>query len=216
MIPFPDHYDDALQALPAEHMSEAGQQAIESLKEKGYEVQTGLTMEYADAIAVLSREPSIQEYCPKDCSERFASRETTAKWLSKKRATYLLLQILDDGQKQLAGYGWVGAKQTAQVPGGETTFSLRVGENHQGKGLATPFALAMLAAAEATYGAPHMWLETWASNGGAVHIYNKLGFNTIAEKPDERPSVSGQMVADTRLYMTAEQGDDGGSEDFTI
>lgn len=204
MIPFPDHYDDALQAVPVEQMSEAGQQAVASLQGKGYEVQTGLTPEYADAIAAMSREPSIKEYCPKDSSERFTTRETTAQWLSKKRATYLLLQVLDNGEKQLAGYGWVGAKQTSQVPGGATTFSLRVGENHQGKGLATPFACALLAAAEAVYDAPHMWLETWASNAGAVHIYQKLGFTQVAEKADERPSVSGQMVADTRLYMTAE------------
>lgn len=205
MMPFPDHYDTALQPLP-EQMSEAGKQAVESLKSKGYEVQTGLTPEYADAIAAMSREPSIKEYCPKDCSERFASRETTAAWLSKKRATYLLLQVVDSGHKQLAGYGWVGTKQTTLIPGGETTFSLRVGENHQGKGLATPFAAAMLAAARATYGAPHMWLETWASNAGAVHIYEKLGFTIVTEKPDERPSVSGQMVTDSRLYMTESQG----------
>jgi ribosomal protein S18 acetylase RimI-like enzyme len=215
MMPFPDHYDEALQPLPAQQMNEAAQAAIASLKTKGYEVQAGLMPEYADAIALMSRETSIREYCPKDCSERFASRETTASWLSKKRATYLLLQVLDDGTKQLAGYGWVGSKQSEQIPGGETTFSLRISEHHQGKGLATPFALTMLNAAEVTYGTPNMWLETWASNAGAVHIYQKLGFNTIAEKPDKRPSADGQMVEDTRLYMTGEQADDDG-DDITL
>jgi ribosomal protein S18 acetylase RimI-like enzyme len=116
-----------------------------------------------------------------------------------------LLHVSEDGERQLAGYGWVGAKHSAQVPGGETTFSLRVGENHQGKGLATPFAAALLAGAAVTYGTPHMWLETWASNAGAVHIYEKLGFHTVAEKSDTRPSVNGQMVADTRLFMNDEQ-----------
>jgi GNAT superfamily N-acetyltransferase len=209
MIPFPDAYDTALQPLPAEQMSEAGQQAIESLKSKGYEVQAGLTPEYADAIARLSLEPSIQEYCPKDSSERFTNREATAQWLSKKRATYLLLHRSDDGSLGLAGYGWVGTKQSPHVPGGETTFSLRVSENHQGKGLAAPFSVAMLAAATATYGAPHIWLETWASNGGAVHIYHKIGFNDVADQAEDRPSRVGPNVPDIRMYMTINEDEHG-------
>jgi ribosomal protein S18 acetylase RimI-like enzyme len=149
----------------------------------------------------MSQEPSIKEYCPKDSSERFTDRQTTAEWLSKKRATYLLLQTLDDGKLELAGYGWVGTKQSSQVPGGETTFSLRVGEGHQGRGLAAPFSVSMLAAATAMYGAQNMWLETWASNGGAVHIYHKLGFSDVTETHEQRPSLVGHSVADTRIYM---------------
>lgn len=202
MTPFPASYDTELQPLPAQQMSEAGRQAIELLDSKGYEVKAGLTPEYADAIHTLSLEPSIREYCPKDSSERFTDRETTAKWLSKQRATYLLLCRLDNGDLELAGYGWVGTKQSPEVPGGETTFSLRVGEGHQGKGLAAPFSVSMLEAATATYGSQHMWLETWGSNGGAVHIYHKLGFIDVAEKNEERPSISGHNVADTRIYMT--------------
>jgi len=202
MTPFPASYDNELQPLPLEQMSEAGRQAVQALESKGYLVQAGLTPEYADAIHAMSQEPSIQEYCPKDSGERFTNRQTTAEWLSKGRATYLLLHKRDNGSLELAGYGWVGAKQSSQVPGGETTFSLRVGEGHQGKGLAAPFSVSMLAAATATYGAEHMWLETWESNGGAVHIYHKLGFSDVAEKPEQRPSVSGHSVADTRIYMT--------------
>jgi ribosomal protein S18 acetylase RimI-like enzyme len=205
MIPFPKTYDSELQTLPAEQMSEAGKQAIESLKTKGYEVCVGLTPEYADAIAVMTQEPSIREYCPKDSSERFTNRETTAAWLSKERATYLLLHKAEDGSTQLAGYGWVGAKQTSHVPGGATTFSLRVSEGHQGKGLASPFSVSMLAAAQAVYDASHMWLETWASNGGAVHIYHKIGFVDVDEVADQRPSISGEQVPDIRIFMKLEQ-----------
>jgi ribosomal protein S18 acetylase RimI-like enzyme len=201
MIPFPDDYVTTPQPLPNPQMSESGQAAVQLLKSKGYDVQAGLTPDYADAIKKLSNEPSIKEYCPKDSAERFASRQAAAQWLSKRRATYLLLCKLDDGSLELAGYGWVGTKRSPKVPGGETTFSLRIGERHQGKGLAAPFSECMLAAAAATYGAAHMWLETWASNGGAVHIYHKLGFNTITEQPDKRPSLTGHMVDDTRLYM---------------
>lgn len=204
MIPFPDSYVSELRPLPAEQVSEDGRAAIESLRTKGYEVQAGLTPEYADAIAVMALEPSIKEYCPNDSGSRFINRQTTAEWLSKKRATFLLLNKSDDGQFELAGYGWVGAKQNSLIPGGETTFSLRVSENHQGKGLASPFSVSMLAAATAIYGAKHMWLETWESNGGAVHIYHKIGFQDVASKQEERPTATGQMVADTRLFMTRE------------
>lgn len=201
MIPFPEHYDQELQPLPLQQMSESSQQAVQTLESKGYIVKAGLTPYYADAINKLSQEPSIKEYCPKDLSERFTTRQTTEQWLSKKRATYLLLHKSDDGSLDLAGYGWVGTKQSPLVPGGEVTFSVRVSEKHQGKGLAAPFSESMLAAAKATYGASNLWLETWASNGGAVHIYHKLGFNDVAEKPDERPSLVGHKVADTRIYM---------------
>jgi phosphoglucosamine mutase len=201
-LPFPNTYDTDLQPMLAGRMSEAGKQAIGSLEGKGYEVHTGLTPDYADAIAAMANEPSIKEYCPNDSGSRFKNRETTAEWLSKKRATYLLLQKSENGEPlRLAGYGWVGAKHSSQVTGGETTFSLRIGEDHQGKGLASPFAVCMLSAAAATYDTPHMWLETWASNGGAVHIYHKIGFITVAEKPDARPTLGGQTVADTRLFM---------------
>ena len=204
MIPFPDSYVSELRPLPAEQVSEDGRAAIESLRTKGYEVQAGLTPEYADAIAVMALEPSIKEYCPNDSGSRFINRQTTAEWLSKKRATFLLLNKSDDGQFELAGYGWVGAKQNSLIPGGETTFSLRVSENHQGKGLASPFSVSMLAAATAIYGPKHMWLESWESNGGAVHIYHKIGFQDVASKQEERPTATGQMVADTRLFMTRE------------
>ena len=203
MMPFPDTFDDNVAALPIERMGLEGQQALQTLRSKGYDVKVGLTAEYADEIAKLSREPSIREYCPNDCLKRFANRQATADWLaSSKRATYLLFQKSDHNQLVLAGYGWIGAKTNTLVPVGETTFSLRIGESHQGQGLAAPFATSLLTASEVSYATPHLWLETWASNGGAVHIYNKLGFTIVAQKDDERPTVSGEMVTDTRLFMT--------------
>ncbi|HVA10943.1 MAG TPA: hypothetical protein VNG32_02130 [Candidatus Dormibacteraeota bacterium] len=205
MMPFPDSYANELGQLPAEQMGEDGRAAIESLKTKGYEVRVGLTPEFADAIAAMALEPSIKEYCPNDSGSRFINRQTTAQWLSNKRATFLLLHKADNGELELAGYGWVGAKQSPLVPGGENTFSLRVGENHQGRGLAAPFSVSMLYGATAIYGARHIWLETWESNGGAVHIYHKIGFNDVAAKQEERSSTNGQMVPDTRLFMSRDE-----------
>ena len=59
----------------------------------------------------------------------------------------------------------------------------------------------MLEAARSVYGAQGLWLETWKSNGGAVHIYHKLGFIDVTEKQDTRPSAAGGTVDDTRVYM---------------
>jgi ribosomal protein S18 acetylase RimI-like enzyme len=126
----------------------------------------------------------------------------TEQWLTKQRAVFLLM----DQGGQLAGYGWVGASESELVPGGETTFALRIGEAGQGQGLATPYTQAMLTGAAALFGAKQFWLETWASNQGAVHVYHKVGFVDVAQVSGERPTTSGGMVADTRLYMSLPDG----------
>ena len=202
MNAYPAALDEQLEPIPLDDMTEAGHEAAAFLTSKGYEVVSGLTPLYADQISRLSHENSICEYCPKDSKERFTNLDTTREWLSKGRAVYLLIyKQPDTANPELAGYGWIGSKQTSMVPGGETTFSLRVSEHHQGKGLAAPFSRCMLEAAEVTYGAHNMWLETWASNAGAVHIYHKLGFHDVNQKQDERPSLQSLFVSDVRIYM---------------
>ncbi len=79
---------------------------------------------------------------------------------------------------------------------------MRVGEASQGQGLATPFSRLILAGSATLYGSQDMWLETWASDGAAVHIYHKLGFEDVDSQVDQRPTAGGQTVADTRLYMS--------------
>ena len=202
MMPFANGLDAATHILPADRFGEAGAQAIEQLAAKGYEVHYGLTPEFATAIITMAREPSIREYCPRDSGERFVDLDSTKLWLSKGRTVFLLLKRTDSGELQLAGYGWAGAATSGQVPGGQSTFALRMGEAGQGQGLATPFAQLIVSAATVLYSAQNMWLETWASNGAAVHIYHKLGAVQVAEKPDQRPLPNGETVADTRLYMT--------------
>ena len=201
-MPFADGLDTDTHALPADRLGQVGTQAVEGLAAKGYEVHYGLTPEFANAIIAMAREPSIREYCPRDSGERFVDLASTEHWLSKGRTMFLLLKRTDSGDLQLPGYGWAGEATTEQVPGGQSTFALRVGEAGQGQGLATLFAQTIVSAATALFGAKNMWLETWASNGAAVHIYQKLGAIQIAEKPDQRPLPNGETVADTRLYMT--------------
>lgn len=201
MIDFPSSFSEMTEPLLPELLDAAGAAALRQLNERGYEVQSGLTPKLADQILTMSYEPSIREYCPKDSAQRFVDRAATIHWLSKKRAVFLLFERVDTELK-LVGYGWAGVQTSAQVPGGESTFALRLGEAGQGQGLATPFAQTIMSASASIYGASNMWLETWASNGGAVHIYHKLGFITVVEKPDERPRSSGGIVPDTRLYMS--------------
>ncbi len=203
MSPFPSSFATATQPLSDLLTDPTASELLQQLATRNYEVQLGLTPAFADILAELAHQPSIREYCPRDSAERFADRAGTERWLSKGRATFLLCKRTDEGQLRVAGYGWSGRETSPPIaPGGETTFALRISETDQGQGLATPFAQIILSATATLYGAPHLWLETWASNGGAVHAYQKLGFVLVAEKPSPRPTPDGQTTPDTRLFMT--------------
>src|SRR5205085_1668406 len=164
-----------LTALPESGLGESGEAAVAYLDGMGYEVRYGLTPEYAEAIIEMAQEPTILEYCPNDAGNRFASMEAVERWLSKQRLTFLLLKREANDALRLAGYGWIGNKDSSHVPGGHATFALRVGDQHAGKGLAAPFSTLMAAGSAITYDVGDIWLETWASNGAAVHIYHKVG-----------------------------------------
>jgi ribosomal protein S18 acetylase RimI-like enzyme len=196
MSNFPDSFDEQTRLITEEVAGEKGGEALAKLDSLGYEVRAGLTAEYAEEISNMALEPLIQKYCPKDCSERFKDEASTRQWLSKQRAAFLLIKKSADGPPQLAGYAWVGASRSEHVPNGETTFALRVGQDHQGHGLAAPFSQLVLLAAARLNGAKNIWLETWNSNQGAVHIYHKLGFIDTDRQAGE---LAGQP--DTRLYM---------------
>ena len=198
---FPNTLASETEPIPKDLLSESDRLLIEDLKSRGYEVRTGLAADYIDAITAMANEPSIRTYCPKDCSERFVDQTTTERWLAKARGVFLLLKQTTNGW-QLAGYAWMGAAKSDQVPGAETTFALRIGEEHQGQGLAAPFARLVVASSAILHGAKKIWLETWQSNGGAVHIYQKIGFKKVTEKPSKRLTPDGEVVADTRLYMS--------------
>jgi len=200
MIPFPDGFMEATQKLPEVRLGEAGTQAVQKLASQGYEVHVGLTPEFAEAVSIMAREPSIREYCPRDSGERFSDRASTERWLSKKRSMFLLLKRTDD-KLSLAGYGWSGAGSSPHVPGG-ITFAIRIGKAGRGQGLSTPFSWLIVAGSAILYGARDIWLETWATNAGAVHVYHKIGFITVAEKPDERLLPDGGAVPDIRVYMS--------------
>jgi ribosomal protein S18 acetylase RimI-like enzyme len=197
---FPTDFDDQTQPLPVEKLGEQGRQAVQDLADRGYEVHTGLTEGYATAIAEMCLEPSIKEYCPRDSGERFKDLSATARWLSKGRGMFLLLKR-EAGNLTLAGYGWGGAATSDHVPGGQSTFAIRISETAQGQGLAAPFTHLIVAGSAALYGATEMWSEAWQSNAGAVHVYQKVGFEIVDQETTERPTASGGTVSDTRFYM---------------
>ena len=202
MSNFPSDFEDRTVPLTADAVGEAGAAAIAKLAESGLEVHTGLTEELAEQIIQMAREPGIREYCPNDCGKRFKDMAAVGGWLAKKRGTFILLKRSDDGDLTLAGYGWAGDGTSEYVPGGETTFAIRIGEAGQGQGLASPFSWLIVAGAAKLYDAGNFWLETWASNGAAVHTYHKIGFKDVAEAAAQRPTGSGGLVDDTRLYMS--------------
>jgi GNAT superfamily N-acetyltransferase len=202
MIDWPHQFNEASSPISTADLGTTGIEAAQKLAAQGYEVHIGLTPELADQILAMSRQPAIREYCPKDSSERFADRAATEHWLAGKgRAVFLLFKKTDDESLQLAGYGWSGPVSSSHAPGGETTFALRVGEVGHGQGLAAPFSWLIIAASAALYGARDFWLETWGSNGAAIHIYHKIGFETVDEEPGERLNTDGQKIADNRIYM---------------
>lgn len=227
MANFPDTFAEQLQPLP-DDLGEAGNAAAAALAEKGFVVMAGLTRNYVGALTIMAAQRETREYCPKDPTEaRFATEESTEKWLSKNggRGMFLLLERLGDDALDLAGYGWTGLEESEEVPGGETTFAIRIGEHSQGLGLATPFTKLIVAGSARLFGARNIWLETWKGNGKAVGAYNSAGFAKLdVEKDDYRPTtrelfslVNGRVVvlkelkkgegkvpavADTRLYFS--------------
>lgn len=199
---YPVTLDKTLHNFPVDQLGPQGQAAWQLLQDKGYEVKIGLTPELAASIMEMAVEPSIREYCPKDSSERFTNQAAIENWLQKGRAMFLLVKKDVLPETRLVGYGWVGAGRSPHVPEGEATFALRIGEAGQGRGLATSFSRLVISGAAILFDTTCVWLETWESNAGAVHIYHKLGFGDITQQASERPTATGGTVQDTRLYMT--------------
>jgi len=196
MTDVPTGFAAATRRITSDDVDANSQTALRELSQKGYEIHTGLTVELVDRIKAMSQEPAIREYCPKDSTDRFADRQVAEQWLSKGRAMFLLLK---DGE--LIGYGWTGPATSDNVPGGQTTFALRIGQIGHGQGLAAPFSWLTISASHVMFGLQAIWLETWASNGAAVHIYHKLGFVNVTERPSSRPTALGDHVDDVRIYM---------------
>jgi hypothetical protein len=184
----------------SEGLSKQCDAALELLDSKGYEVRVGLTPDYANQITAMSKQPSIAEYCPDDRTKRFRDQAATKQWLSKKRGVFLLIRKGDE-RDNLAGYGWIGLAEDEHAPGSKTTFAVRIGETSQGQGLAEPFSRVIIYGGCKLWDLKDVWLATWASNGGAVHVYRKIGFKDIDLVPAKRLARDSNEVDDQRIYM---------------
>lgn len=201
MIDLPIDFSDQTFKLTKEGLDDESIESLSLFESKGYEVHYGLSKDLADQISKMSLEPAIKEYCLKDWSKRFIDRESTKAWLGKHRAAFLLVKR-ENENLILVGYGWTGTSTSPEIPNSENTFAIRIGEIGRGQGLATPFARLIVQGSSKIYGVKNIWLETWQSNAGAVHVYHKIGFKDVKTTDSFRVRPDNSEVPDTRIYMT--------------
>lgn len=201
MKPFPTDYTATPVVVTDDGLDSAGRTALESLHEKGFAMYFGLSAEHALQVRQLAEQKSICTYCLNDRRKRFSTDEATRQWLAKGRAAYILVE---HSSGVVAGYAWSGPETSAVLPTGRVTVALRLSEDFQGRGLATPYLQAVVSATKAHFDAEHIWLETWESNSGAVHVYQKVGFVPRDAVPGLRELPNGETTPDTRVYMALE------------
>ncbi|MYB40124.1 hypothetical protein F4X86_02530 [Candidatus Saccharibacteria bacterium] len=157
----------------------------------------------------MARQEHIVEYCPGDATDRrFASLESTEKWLRKAggRAVFLLLQRLsgESSPTRLAGYGWTGYEESPRFEAYPITSAYRLGDIALNQGLFKHYVQAVVSATKTLFTMEGVGLETWQSNDPAFRTYKKVGFSELEIGPDElRPTLlkDSGTVLDQRVYM---------------
>src|SRR5262249_45981907 len=150
-------------------------------------IAVGLSRDMLPAIQTMAQQEHIADYCHRDMTEdRFATEDTTGHWLSRGRAFFVLAKKNENGELHPVGYGWSGPGKSSEVPEGETTWAVRLGNEAVGQKLSEPFSRIIVDATSSRFGADNIWLETWQSNAAGVHTYGKLGFELVGSKPDKR------------------------------
>lgn len=208
MAHFPNKLVDKVEAVDG-GIGSLGDQALASLREKGFTLAAGLTEYFAGAVGMMGRQPHIREYCPKDATDkRFATLPSTTAWLNKGggRGMFLLLSGTDPNF-QLEGYAWGGIEPCEQLPDHPITSAFRIGDRSAGKGLGRAFTQAVVAAIHTLYGEGEgIGAETWSSNH-ASGMYERAGFESIAAddlyipRPTLDPNAVDGEVLDRRLYL---------------
>ncbi len=214
MRQFPTTFQDTVTRL--DHTTDdRGNAALQRLHDRGFVVATGLSPFYAGAIGIMGQQQHIREYCPRDATpSRFATLNSTAKWLTKGggRAVFLLIEKDDKDSSvvdgQLQGYGWTGYEPCDELPNSPITSAYRLGTSALGRKLAGDFIQTVVSGTHTLY-APedNIGLETWQSNH-AAELYRSVGFE-IQEQADQQPELRPTLdplaidgvVQDTRLYM---------------
>ncbi len=198
MKPFPTTLASSSSFMKPENVDKISAASLHELAEKGFAIQIGITESDISALQALSIQESIRKYCPKDCTERFKDKPTVEKWLTKKRLVFLLKE---SSSGKLAGIAWAGPGTSPYIPLGKITGGVRLSEHFQGLGLATPFLAVALEHTREKYTEELIWYECWESNAGALHVYQKLGFEIVDARRSSRPDPKGTTELDNRIYM---------------
>jgi len=177
-------------------------------------VQVGLREQDVDGLTELAMQEAIRTYCWKDLSGRFGNVGMTRNWLEKKgngveQMGRGMLQLRHPTSSVQAAYGWVGPEECAFIPESQNTFAERVSEQFAGRGIGTLFATVIVSGATALWGARNIGLETYASNKGAIKVYERAGAEFVTERDSVRRGLDGDDVKDKRRYMRFSRTFDG-------
>lgn len=202
MANLPQTFADKLEPIPYEKFGENAEQASLVLAARGYEVQYGITREYARAVGVMAVEGKRNGYSTDNSShDHLMSPELIERWLGigGGKAMYLLLQRMDLGER-LGGYGWVERHASNYVPEGEYTLSVRI-DTIARKQVATSFTALVVASAWEELGVRNMWTEVWESEHDKTRMYGRIGFEPVEYVPTVRTEPRRKAFPDVKIYM---------------
>lgn len=160
-------------------------------------IQPGITEKQIDQLIKHTNSDEIIHKYTFDL-QRFKNKQDFLGWKEKNRTIYTLTNSPGD----LLGIVWFGPKEIPkdkiyihkiQQNDYSITFAVRIYKKARGKGLAKNFILECFnkynESEEFTkLDKKKIWLETYAGNLPAVHIYHKFGFEQVTE-PDENNKV---------------------------
>ena len=115
---------------------------------------------------------------------RFQNRTAFNKWLEQGRIIYTLI----DKQNNLLGIIWFGQKEPPIQMDANFTFAIRIFGPARGQSLSQIFiktAFIDLLKNQIKSKITGFWLETSVDNFAAIHVYEKFGFQKIAQKENK-------------------------------
>lgn len=209
MANFPTGFEETPHVLRFNDLRPAHSEYLSRLQSAGYDVVAGLDRASVPALAEISQQDGVREFCPNDLKRRWATEEMTEKQLAKDGGRGVL-RLVSRETGETHGFGWTGKiseDERTYLPMCENTFALRLHEAARGKKLGASFSRVIVAGSMALWAAKNIGLETWASNTPAVRTYLSAGAELVTTKDDIRPTLDRQKFShenhrnDVRLYM---------------
>jgi hypothetical protein len=147
MANYPNTLAPELQFLtPDMGLGERADTSLAALHERGFVAAVGLTEHHAGALAVISTQRHIAEYCPKDQTlSRFGTLESTRTWIGKDGGRGFVgiydvvgnegyplhlydVQNMSTTDVRMTADGWSGYGKNKHIPGADITTAYRVGQ----------------------------------------------------------------------------------------